>query len=157
MSNAWVRLYAIYERMPGVLRAPFRPFVSSPVTLRWLVWYVFIGLCGIALYLALLECLLLIGVSPLVATAIACVVSASLQFMVNRNRNFRAFNRPILQQAMNYVLIGLCVLALTMVLVFAGIHVLRLPPFTANALTLLVTTPLAYLANRHLTFGPGIR
>lgn len=133
-----------------------RPFVSSALTLRWFVLYLTIGLAGVVFYLLLLLFILHLGVSPLLATASAYVITASVQFIVNRNANFRAFDRAVTHQAANYAVVAVLIFLLTMALVGVGVRAIGLSPFTANALTLVITCPLAYLANSSMTFGPGI-
>ncbi len=118
--------------------------------------YAVIGASGVGIYLGLVWVLARIGWPPLAATIAGYLVGASWQFLLNRYYNFRAYDRHVAHQASSYLVVMIVNFGLTVAVVAFGIHVLRLSTFAANLLQLPVTFPIAYLANRHLTFGPGI-
>jgi len=157
MNGLWERLFLFYEKLPAGIRGQLGVFISSPLTLRWLVLYIVIGFSGVAVYFGLLWVLLRESVPVLAATACSFFTGASLQFLLNRFLNFRAFDRTVSRQASTYAAIMALNFLLTMLIVTVGTQGLHMHPFLANVVTIPVTSPTAYLANRYMTFGPGIR
>jgi putative flippase GtrA len=157
MDDIWERLFRLYEKIPQALRNKLGVFVSSPQTLRLFVVYIGIGFAGLAAYFAVLEALLRENVPLLAATACSFLVGVSFQFLLNRYVNFRAFDRAVTRQASTYVVVIGLNLLLTMLVVAVAVRALHMNPFLANLATIPITSPVAYLANRYLTFGPGIR
>jgi putative flippase GtrA len=148
-----------YERYRNFTPAPLRrlltPFISSPQTLRWFLLYGCIGASGVAVFLGLVWLFARMHVMPVAASGIAFACGASLQFFLNRNYNFRAFDRAASHQARTYAAVMSINFALTLLIVACAVHA-GIGAVQANLLTLVVTFPVAFLANRHLTFGPGI-
>ncbi|MDE2483317.1 MAG: GtrA family protein [bacterium] len=123
---------------------------------RMLTKYAVVGASGVVVYLGLVWLLARAGWAPLLATILGYLAGATWQFVLNRHLTFRAFDRHIGHQAGTYGVVMVVNFVLTVAVVAFGVHVLRLSTFAANLLQLPVTFPTAYLANRYLTFGPGI-
>jgi putative flippase GtrA len=157
MDTLWDGLYALYERAPAGARRRLSAFISSPLTLRWFVLYAGIGVSGVTVYFGLLWIFLRQHMAALPATMISYLLGASLQFVLNRYVNFQAFDRSVARQASSYLAIIVLNLMVTAVVVMVGVHAFHLHAFTANLATIPFTFPTAYLANRYMTFGPGIR
>ena len=115
-----------------------------------------VGVLGVALYVVLLWLFVRAGMPQFWAFTASYVLAVAAQFLMNRYWNFRAFDRAIHHQAGTYVLVT----ALNYVLMIAveefGVQVLRVGPVWAYLISIPVNLPIGYLANRFLTFGPGI-
>ena len=153
-SRSSERLFTIYERVtPPVFQRWLRPFFSDPRTLRWFVLYACIGAFGVAVYLFLAWLLSRSGIPVIVASGIAFASGATAQFLLNRNVNFRAFHRAAHRQARTYLVVMAINFALTLAIVSLSTRFLHATAEEANLLTLPFTFPMAYLANRYVTFA----
>jgi putative flippase GtrA len=127
----------------------------SRETLRTFLMYVFIGIFGVLLYMALLWCFLRAGVPPIPAFTLSYVIAVSVTFVLNRYLNFKSFERAIHKQAGVYVVITVLNYVIMIAVEAIGIGPLRLSPMLAYMLSIPVNLPVAYLAHRFLTFGPA--
>jgi acetyltransferase-like isoleucine patch superfamily enzyme/putative flippase GtrA len=157
MATPWESLFRVYEKMPAGVRKRLTVFVSDPRTLRGFFLYVCIGFTGVTVYFGLLWIFLRANLPALTATAASFLIGASLQFLLNRYLNFRAFDRTITRQASTGLAVITLNFLLTLAIVAFAVHALHMSAFLANIATIPVTLPVAYLATRYMTFGPGIR
>jgi len=125
--------------------------------LRWFLAYAVIGATGVAVFVGAAALLVRAGCDPLLATALGMLLGASLQFALNRHVNFRAIHQPVARQALTFATVMAVNIVATLAIVAAALHTLHASPVVANILSVPITFPLAYVVNRHLTFGPGMR
>jgi putative flippase GtrA len=133
-----------------------RRSLTSSDTARTFAGYLCIGVLGVSFYIALLWCFDQARIPSFVAFTLSYVIAVSAQFLLNRYLNFRAFDRAIHHQAGTYVVVTALNYVLMITVEELGIHVLRLNPIMAYILSIPVNLPIGYLANRYLTFGPGL-
>jgi putative flippase GtrA len=132
------------------------PALRTPETTRTFIGYAVIGVIGVALYVALLWGFGLLHVAPFYAFTFSYVLAVSAQFFMNKYWNFRAFDRATHQQAGTYAVVIAFNYAILIAIEEFGIGVLHLSPIAAYVLSIPIVLPFGYLAQRFLTFGPGI-
>jgi len=130
--------------------------LATEETRRTFIGYVCVGVTGVALYMVLLQIFVHMQVRPFEAFTLSYVLAGSSQFFMNKYWNFRTFDRTVHQQFSTYAIIVLVNYAIMIAVEEAGIHVLHLSPFWSYVLSIPVTLPIGYFANRFVTFGPGI-
>lgn len=97
-----------------------------------------------------------IGVPVPYAVPLALGLALALHFFLNRNYNFRNFDRPLIRQARTYVMLALVMSAFTVVWVeLLGLW-FGTPVLIAKILSMPITAVLGYITMRDLTFGGGI-
>lgn len=124
--------------------------------MRLFVLYCWIGLAGVFVYIGVLWLLLKLGVSAPLAITLSYCAGGATQFFGNRYFNFRAFERTVMHQGSTYVLISIVNYLLTLAFVTVAVRFAGMSVLLATVLSLPITFPAAYLANRYLTFGAGI-
>jgi len=124
--------------------------------LRWFLAYAVIGATGVGVFIGAAALLLRLGCNPLLATAAGMLLGASLQFALNRQLNFRAIHQPVARQALSFATVLAFNIIATLAIVTVALRTLHASPFAADLLSVPITFPLAYIINRHLTFGPGM-
>ena len=130
--------------------------MQTQETLRTFAGYVCVGIAGVALYMGLLWCFDRAGLIPFAAFTLSYIIAVSAQFLMNKYLNFRAFDRAIHHQASTYIVVTAVNYVLMIAVEELGIHLLHVDTLMAYALSIPVNLPIGYLANRFLTFGPGI-
>lgn len=125
-------------------------------TRRTFIGYVCVGILGVSLYIVLLWVFVRFGMAAFWAFSSAYVLAVAAQFLMNKYLNFRAFDRAIHHQAGTYVVVTALNYVIMISVEELGIHVLRVSPIWAYVISIPVNLPVGYLANRFLTFGPGI-
>lgn len=119
---------------------------------RPILGYAVAGAAGVCVYGIVLSALVHMHVPAIVSFTVSWGCGIALQFLMNRYWSFRAFDRPIRRQVVEYVAIALLNYVLMLAIEEFGMRVLNLSALAAFGLTIPVNTPIAYLANRHLTF-----
>lgn len=130
--------------------------IRADETRRTFTGYVCVGVAGVALYMLLLSIFVRAGMQAFWAFTASYVVAVAAQFLMNRYWNFRAFDRAIHHQAGTYVVVTAINYVIMIAVEEAAIHALHVTPFWAYVISIPVNLPVGYLANRFLTFGPGI-
>jgi putative flippase GtrA len=141
---------------PAALSRYGASFFAASETRRTLAGYVCVGVAGVALYMLLLAAFVRIGLRSFEAFTLSYVLAVSAQFLMNKYWNFKAFDRAIHQQAATYVVVTALNYAIMIGVEEASIHTLHVTPLWAYVISIPVNLPVGYLANRFLTFGPGI-
>jgi putative flippase GtrA len=130
--------------------------VRTDETRRTFAGYVCVGIAGVAFYMLLLWIFVRGGMPAFWAFTGSYVLAVATQFLMNRYWNFRAFDRAIHHQAGTYVIVTAINYVIMIAVEEAAIHGLRVTPMWAYVISIPVCLPVGYLANRFLTFGPGI-
>lgn len=115
--------------------------------------YAAIGALGVALYLGVLWLLLHVGVARYVAVTAAYAVALTVHFILNRFSNFKAFDRPVHQQAPVYLLTVLVNYLVMLCTVAFGTRYWHMSAFEASVLAGFVTLPIGFLGTRYLAFN----
>ncbi len=97
-----------------------------------------------------------IGWPPLAANCVAVASASVLHFALNRQLNFRNFNRTPLAQARTYAVVALASFLINNSLI-EGCSLIGLQPLRAKIFANLCTIPFGFVANRYLTFGGGVK
>lgn len=152
MQHLWAILDAI---LPPPLRKLLAPVVGTPQKLRQFVTYGSISCTALLLDLITYRYMIGIVTVPL-ALAAGFTVSMTSHFSLNKYVTFRSHARPVAVQLRTYLIITgfLCLVALAVV--EAGIHYFHLSEMGAKLVSVPVTIPFAFLANKYLIFGPGV-
>lgn len=124
--------------------------------LRSFVGYVSVGVAGVAFYMVLLWIFVRVHVPAFAAFTASYVIAVAAQFLMNKYWNFRAFDRALHHQAGTYVVVTAVNYVIMIAVEEFAVGVLRVSPLLAYAISIPVNLPIGYLANRYLTFGPGI-
>lgn len=114
------------------------------------------GVAGVALYTVLLWFFVRAGIPSFWAFTASYVLAVAAQFLMNRYWNFRAFDRAIHHQAATYLVVTALNYAIMIAVEEIGVQILHVGPVLAYIISIPVNLPVGYLANRFLTFGPGI-
>jgi putative flippase GtrA len=134
----------------------YAPRSPLDATARTFLGYVAIGIAGVTLYVALLWAFGRLHVAPFYAFTLSYVLAVTAQFFMNKYWNFRAFDRTIHQQARTYVVVTAFNYLIMIAVEEFGLIVMHLSPIAAYGLSIPIVLPFGYLAQRFLTFGPGI-
>lgn len=124
---------------------------------RPILGYVVSGAAGVGVYALVLYALDSLGIWPMLGFTVSYVVAVTCQFMMNRYWSFRALERPIHHQALEYAGITLLNYLLMIAVELFGMRVLRLNPLESFALSVPINLPVGYLANRYFTFRRAAR
>ena len=135
----------------------FKPVVSSPETLRQFLGYILIGTTVTAIDFGILATSLHFGVYRVLAVSVAYLAAGVTQFLLNKYRNFRSFDRSVSSQAGTYILVALAFWIATVAWVELCVRVFGLPTLVAKATFAPINVIGGFLAVRHLAFGRGIR
>lgn len=114
--------------------------------------FLLVGAGGYVVNLAVFAALLALGV-PYVGDSIASYfVSNALMYLGNRYYTFGLGHVGFWAAYWRYVAVGLVVAALNAGVLMLLVEVARLRPTPAQAVSLLLITPVAFLLNKHWTF-----
>lgn len=130
--------------------------IRSAETRRTFTGYVCVGVAGVGLYMLLLWFFVRAGVPAFWAFTSSYALAVAAQFLMNRYWNFRAFDRAIHHQAGTYIIVTAVNYVIMIGVEEAAMSWLHVNPLWAYAISIPVNLPVGYLANRFLTFGPGI-
>jgi len=93
---------------------------------------------------------------PLLAViTVSYALGVVTHFALNKYVNFRAHDRPVQRQALNYAAVAVTCWLTTTVIVKAAVA-LGAAPLLGKALAIAFNVPVGFLGHRHLTFGRGI-
>lgn len=124
---------------------------------RQFVAYGVVGVAGTLIDVGLFWLLVRASVWTPAAVTLAFLTATAVQFFLNRHWSFRAFHRPAGIQAPEYAIVTIVTLLLTIAIVESAIAWVHVSPITAKALSIPPTAIVGFVANRHLTFGAGMR
>jgi putative flippase GtrA len=149
-------LWSIFDAiLPAPLRALLAPVIGTPQKLRQFLTYGSIS-CT-ALILDLITYRIMIGyVAVPLALASGFAVSVTSHFSLNKYVTFRSHARPVAVQLRAYLIVTGLLYVVALAVVETGIHYLHLSEMAAKLVSVPITIPFGYLANKHLIFGPGI-
>jgi putative flippase GtrA len=122
-------------------------------TLKQVSGYAIVGAFLAPLDFAMLWILLALHITTLVAVTIALFLAAAVQFSLNRHLVFAARNGPLLAQANLWYLILAVNWVVTLLVVEMSMKVLGTNALVGKLLSIALTFPIGFLANRYLTFG----
>jgi putative flippase GtrA len=151
MQLLWSILDAI---LPAPLRKVLAPIIGTPQRLRQFLTYASISLTALILDLITYRFMIARVAVPL-ALASGFAVSIASHFSLNKYITFRSHTRPVVVQFRSYLLVTGLLYVLALAVIETGIHSFHLSEWTAKLVSIPTTIPFAYLANKHLIFGPG--
>jgi putative flippase GtrA len=125
-------------------------------TQRLFITYCAIGGSVQVLDLAVFQTLIVLKMPPLAAVTAGGAAAMFAHFSLNKWANFRNFDRPTVRQFRTYLATTAVWWIVTAVIVetFIALH---FAPIVGKLVAVAVNLPLNFLAQRYLTFGPGIR
>jgi putative flippase GtrA len=123
--------------------------------LRFFTAYVAIGGAVFCVDVGLFALLVREGRPPLLANVLAFGIASAFHFTLNRNWNFRNFDRPVAAQARTYGAVVVLAFSVSNAMLIVG-HALGLSPLAAKLSGNVLNLPLGFLAHRYLTFDRGI-
>lgn len=149
-------LWSIFDAiLPAPLRTLLAPIVGTPQKLRQFVTYGSISCTALVLDLVTYWIMIQYVVVPL-ALASGFVVSIATHFTLNKYVTFRSHDRPVVVQLRNYLIVTGILYVVALAVVESGIHYFRLSEMAAKLVSVPITIPFGYLANKYLIFGPGV-
>ena len=123
--------------------------------LRFFTRYAAIGGAVFCVDVGLFALLVAHGWQPLPANVIGFGIASAFHFLLNRNWNFRNFDRSVIAQARTYGIVVAIAFSVSNAMLVAG-HALGLSPVAAKLAGNVLNLPLGFLAHRYLTFDRGI-
>ncbi len=122
---------------------------------RRFIVYALIGACCAALDFALFTLLLhWLGAHYLVANAAGAGAGIVSSFVLNRRFNFRQHDEPLRRFAAFFI-VGLLGLALSSLMLFVGVDLLRLGELPVKLVSIVVVALVQYMLNRDWSFAPA--
>jgi putative flippase GtrA len=115
--------------------------------------YLIVGGCGYVLAMAVYGGQLAIGVAPYPAIVAAFVLNGVFNFVMFRRWAFPASGRAVHSEAPRFVVVALGSLAVNAGSFAVLYSLLGVPPFPAQALAIVIATPVGFVANRLWSFG----
>ncbi len=122
------------------------------MTLPQPVKFLLVGALGYAANVAAFAALLRGELGYVAASVAAYLLSNALMYLGNRYFTFRLDHDGLLRAYLRYTAAGLLVAGLTAALLALLVEAGRLPPVGAQAVALLLLTPVAFVLNRRWTF-----
>jgi putative flippase GtrA len=122
------------------------------MTLPQPVRFVLVGAGGYAVNLGAFAALLRSSVPYVVASVAAYFVANALMYVGNRYFTFRLGHAGILGAYARYMAAGALVVAASAVQLAVLVELIAVPPTVAQAIALVLVTPLAFVLNRRSTF-----
>ena len=119
------------------------------------VKFVLVGAGGYAVNLLAFWALYAAGVPYVVASVAAYLVSNALMYVGNRYFTFRLGHAGFWRSYVRYLAVGLVVVGLNAALLAVLVELLSVPAMLAQAISLLLITPVAFLLNKRWTFALG--
>jgi putative flippase GtrA len=124
----------------------------APGHAEQLVRYVAVGGAGYVLAMAIYSLEIVLGVSAYVAIWPAFVANGVFNFVLNRAWSFPSSGLPVRTEALRFCTVA----AMTLVANYAVFYLLHgvagLPPVPAQALTIVLVTPIGFLGNKLWSF-----
>jgi putative flippase GtrA len=150
------RLWSIFDAiLPAPLRTLLSPIIGTPQLLRQFVTYGSISVTALVLDLITYRFMIEHVIVPL-ALATGFTVSVTSHFSLNKYVTFRSHARPVAVQLRTYLIITGLLYVIALTVVETAIHAFHWSAMAAKLLSIPVTIPFGYLANKHLIFGPGV-
>jgi putative flippase GtrA len=118
------------------------------------VKFLLVGAGGYFVNLAVFAWLLKLGVLYLLASIVSYLISNALMYLGNRYYTFGLGHAGFWGAYLRYILVGLVVAGLNAMVLALLVEVVGLYPVYAQALSLLVITPVAFVLNKRWTFRP---
>jgi putative flippase GtrA len=117
------------------------------------VKFLCVGCAGYALALALFALFHgVMGIDYHVGAALGNGLSFAANFFVNRRWTFAAHGAPIGPQAIRFAIVSIAATIANVIAVHVLVESAGLPAFPAEALAVVLVTPVSYLGNRWWTF-----
>jgi putative flippase GtrA len=114
--------------------------------------FLVVGASGFAINLAVDHTLLSAGVHYIAAAACSFLVAGASNYTWNRLWTFRDQRGHLGVQGMRFFVVSLSVLGANLLLDYAFVHGGGLAKFWANAIALVLTTPLNFVGNKLWSF-----
>ena len=117
--------------------------------------FVIVGAGGYVANLLLFAALYELGVPYVAASVVSYLVSNALMYVGNRYFTFRLGHAGFWRSYVRYLAVGLVVVGLNAALLAVLVELLSVPAMLAQAISLLLITPVAFLLNKRWTFALG--
>ncbi len=114
--------------------------------------FVLVGAGGYLVNLLVFSLLYALGTPYLAAALVSYFVSNALMYLGNRYFTFRLGHEGFLEAYVRYSAVGVAVVALNAAFLAALVEGTELHPTPAQAVSLLLVTPVAFLLNKRWTF-----
>lgn len=114
--------------------------------------FVLVGGVGLLVNLGLFASLVHVGVPYIAASVASYLVSNGLMYLGNRFVTFRLGLEGFWGAYLRYLAVGLVVVALNAAVLAVLVEIVSLPETPAQALSLLVVTPVAFVLFKRWTF-----
>jgi putative flippase GtrA len=121
-----------------------------------LVRFSFVGGSGYVVNLAVYSTLVVaLDVQYVVAAMIAFCVAVTNNFLLNRHWTFRATDGRVTFQAPRFLIVSLCALGINLIVLELLVGVLDVHKIAAQAVAILVATPVNFVGNKLWSFRLG--
>ena len=149
-------LWSIFDAiLPSPLRRLLAPIIGTPQKFRQFVTYGSISCTALALDLITYWTMIKYVAVPL-ALASGFAVSIASHFTLNKYVTFRSHDRPVTVQLRNYLIVTGLLYLVALGVVETGIHRFHLSEMAAKLVSVPITIPFGFLANKYLIFGSGV-
>lgn len=118
-----------------------------------LVRYVIVGAAGYALAMGIFAAELALGVSPFAAVPLPFVANGLFNFWLNRVWSFPASGRPVRSELSRFGVVAGASLIVNYGVFYLLLEVAGMPPLPAQALAIIVATPVGFIGNKVWSFG----
>ena len=117
--------------------------------------FVIVGAGGYVANLLLFGALYELGVPYVAASVVSYLVSNALMYVGNRYFTFRLGHAGFWRSYVRYLAVGMVVVGLNAALLAVLVELLSVPAMLAQAISLVLITPVAFLLNKRWTFALG--
>ena len=115
--------------------------------------YVVVGACGYVLAMALYAIEIALGVDPYVAVPPVFVANGLFNFFVNRHWSFPRSGLPLRTELGRFCVVALGSLVVNYASLYLLYDVAGLPAVPAQALAIVIATPVGFLGNKLWSFN----
>jgi len=104
----------------------------------------------------LFQLLMLAGVPLAVTTTVSYAIGVCVHFVLNRQLNFRNFERSALSQLRTYLVVVFASYLLTLLIIEVLFRLFAVPPLAGKIAAIVINIPFGFVCHRYLTFGNGL-
>jgi putative flippase GtrA len=102
------------------------------------------------------QLLMVAGVPLAVTTTLSYAIGVCTHFTLNRQLNFRNFERSALSQLRTYLVIVFVSYLLTLLIIEVLFRLFAVPPLAGKIAAIVFNIPFGFVCHRYLTFGNGL-
>ena len=128
-------------------------FLRSPHNWHQLAKYCVVGLIGNGISLGVYYALIRHGLHYLLAAACAFPIGVTANYTLNRHWTFRDRRGGVTTQGVRFFAVSLATLGANIVLLDVLIRIVGIDKLPAQAIAIIVLTPLNFLSNKLWSFG----